>query len=73
MYKTKKNLETVWNQLDDACGSLDNASYNLGSMTGLPEEVNNLLDSIDLTRIVSLKNEIERLIFEKEEDQNGKN
>lgn len=62
--KTKSNLELIWQQLDDACGSLDNAFDNIGSMTNL-ENIKADASQIDLSAIVDLKNQIEELIEEK--------
>jgi hypothetical protein len=61
-YKTKKNLSEVWHQLDDACGLIDNAITNLCEISNLPEQLQNRLDEFDLMSIVSIKNEIEKLI-----------
>lgn len=62
--KTKSNLENIWQQLDDACGSLDNAFYNIGSMTGL-EDIKDEASQIDFSAIVALKTMIEELIEKK--------
>lgn len=60
--KTENNLQMVWNQLDDACGLIENAFTNLGSMSGLPENIKKGVDQIDFSAIVGLKNEVEALI-----------
>lgn len=61
-YKTKKNLSEIWQQLDDACGLIDNAITNINEMSNLPEQLQNRLDEFDFMSIVSIKNEIEELI-----------
>lgn len=64
--KTKKNLENVWQQLDDVCGLLDQAFHNIGTMTNIPEETIYRIERIDVSAIVMLKNSVEALIQEKE-------
>lgn len=59
--KTKKNLQNVWDDLDMACGLLENSFNNLCSMS-ISDNIKNSMDQIDITAIVSLKNEIEELI-----------
>lgn len=65
-YKTKDNLATVWNQLDEACGSLDNATMALGSMTNLPDNVVKAMEGVDFSALVTLKNAVEEMLEEKE-------
>jgi len=60
--KTDKNLQIIWEQLDTACGSLDNALTTLYSMTNIPDNVRKKMESIDTTVIVGLKNEIEEMM-----------
>jgi len=62
VYKTEKNLQTILDQLDNSCGSLDNALATLGFMSGLPESIKQGIDRIDFSAIVGLKNEVEMLI-----------
>lgn len=59
---TKHNLEKIWKQLDDACGSIDNALTNINSIGRMPKYIKNRADYIDFSAIVSLKNEIEVMI-----------
>ncbi|WAB25129.1 hypothetical protein M3_0178 [Lysinibacillus phage vB_LfM_LysYB1] len=66
VYKTKDNLATVWNQLDEACGSLDNATMALGSMTNLPANVVKAMECVDFSALVTLKNAVEEMLEEKE-------
>lgn len=65
MKNNRRNLKVIWRQLDDACGSLDNATINIGNMDGLPEDVVKDIQSIDISKIVNIKNRIEELIKEK--------
>lgn len=62
--KTKSNLELIWQQLDDACGSLDNAFDNIGRIVG-EEQIKDDASRIDFSAIVDLKNQIEELIEKK--------
>jgi aryl carrier-like protein len=64
MNKTEKNLQLVWEDLDTACGLIDNSFENLRSMS-LLDDLKEEIAAIDFTAIVSLKNRIERLIEEK--------
>lgn len=59
------NLRTVWNYLDSATGSLDNAFISIGSMKAVPEDVRAMVERIDFTAITALKERIEELISEK--------
>lgn len=59
--KTQNNLQQIWQQLDDACGNLDNALENMGRMV-LPKTILDKLEIIDITKIISLKDEIEKLL-----------
>jgi hypothetical protein len=60
--KTVKNLNYVWNHLDDATGSLYNAMQNLNLMTDIPQELKDRLDRIDISEIVAIREEIEDMI-----------
>ena len=59
--KTKNNLQQIWDDLDLACGSLDNAFSNIERMVGIEDIVNDM-KFIDISAIVSLKNRIEGLM-----------
>lgn len=63
--KTESNLQKVWEQLDEASGSLYNALDNIASMTDIPNEIKSNMERIDITLINSLRNEIEELIQQK--------
>lgn len=67
MKKTVSNLETVWQHLDDACGSLDNALTNISMMKDMPEHVKNSAErlQVEFENIVSLKNKIEEMVESK--------
>ena len=60
--KTKKNLQEVWQKLDNAYESLENAFTILASMTKLPGNIINGMESIDLSAIIGLKCDIEELM-----------
>lgn len=60
-YKTKNNLQEIWNKLDDACGNIENASIELSQMS-LSDNVVSAIDMVDFSSIVNLKNEIEELM-----------
>ena len=61
-YKTKNNLQEIWDQLDAACGSLENALTALGSMCNIPTNIEKSIEAIDFSAIADLKNEVEALI-----------
>lgn len=67
MNMTTSNLETIWQQLDDACGALDNATINIASIAKLPSDIKERAAQIDFSAIVALKNEIELLLEERKE------
>jgi hypothetical protein len=64
---TDSNLKTVWEQLDNACGEMENALNNIAMMKKLPTEIHNKAQSFDVSEIVSLKNSIEELREKKNE------
>jgi hypothetical protein len=72
--KTVGNLKTVWKQLDESCGLLDNAIINLTSMRNLDQEMINDIERAGLAfqEIVSLKNEVEEMIENKKNQKNSK-
>lgn len=59
--KTKKNLQMIWQLLDDAAGSLDQAFHLLSSMSNITD-IEDEAEKIDISAIVSLKNEVEELM-----------
>jgi hypothetical protein len=66
MNKTKSNLQYLWDLLDEACGNLDQAFTHMSMMTDIPEEIKKSAEMIDFNAIVNIKNEIEKLIEEKD-------
>lgn len=66
--KTIGNLKTIWEQLDNACSEIDNATTNIYSMVDTPKELIESAESVDyaFSEIVSLKQKIEMMIEEKE-------
>jgi hypothetical protein len=71
-YKTLKNLEQIWKQLDNASGDLYNALDNLADMVDLSDDIKRQSDMIDISRIDGLKQEIEALIEMKKEVERQK-
>jgi hypothetical protein len=67
--KTEKKLQLIWQQLDNASGELYNALDNLARMVDLSDEIKRQADTIDITRIDGLKQEIEELIERKKESK----
>lgn len=59
----RRNLKTLWKQLDDACGALDNATTNIADMD-LPIPLKGRAAIIDISNIVAIKNEIEAILEE---------
>lgn len=70
--KTVKNLQLVWKQLDDSCGALENALFNIAMMVDMPDELKKTADEIDFSALVSLKNEVEDLIEAKKDERQEK-
>lgn len=60
-YKTKNNLQYIWNKLDDACGDINNA-FELLTEMNLPDNIVKAMETVDFSSIVNLKNEIEELM-----------
>lgn len=63
--KTKGNLKSVIDQLDDASGALYNAIDNLSRMNGLGTEIEQLVEKLDPSRIDLLKHELIELLEQK--------
>lgn len=61
-YKTKGNLQKVWNKLDKAYDNLEKAFEMLNSMSELPYELEKEIDKFDITQISSLMESIEIMI-----------
>lgn len=67
--KTQNNLQSVWNNLDLAYEHMERAIENLSQMTGLPDELERMVDQYDLSEISIMKQEVEELM----ENTNGIN
>lgn len=65
--KTEKNLQLVWQQLDNASGELYNALDSLARMVGMSDDIKRQAEMIDISRIDGLKQEIEALMEERNE------
>ena len=61
--KTQNNLDTVWNNLDLAYEYMERAIEDLSQMTGLPDELERVVDQYDLSEISIMKQEVEELMF----------
>jgi hypothetical protein len=60
--KTRKNLQQLWEQLDNASGELYEALFTLSLMTGIPEDIQKDAERLDITAIDNLKNKIEEIL-----------
>lgn len=67
--KTQNNLQSVWNNLDLAYEHMERAIEDLSQMTGLPDELERMVDQYDLSEISIMKQEVEELM----ENTNGIN
>lgn len=61
--KTQNNLDTVWNNLDLAYEHMERAIGDLLQMTGLPDELERMVDQYDLSEISIMKQEVEELML----------
>ena len=61
--KTQNNLDTVWNNLDLAYEYMERAIEDLSQMTGLPDELERMVDQYDLSEISIMKQEVEQMNF----------
>ena len=61
--KTQNNLQSVWNNLDLAYEHMERAIEDLSQMTGLPDELERIVDQYDLSEISIMKQEVEELMF----------
>ena len=64
--KTQNNFQSVWNNLDAAYEHMERAIEDLARMTGLPAELNRMVEQYDLSEISILKQEVEELMECKE-------
>ena len=58
-YKTKNNLQEVWNDLDKAYECLERALENLVRMSGLDKELVEDVEDFDISLISSMMNLVE--------------
>lgn len=61
--KTQNNLQSVWNNLDIAYEHMERVIEDLSQMTGLPDELERMVEQYDLSEISIMKQEIEELMF----------
>lgn len=61
--KTQNNLQSVWNNLDLAYEYMERAIEDLLQMTGLPDELEKMVDQYDLSEISIMKQEVEELML----------
>lgn len=61
--KTQNNLQSVWNNLDLAYEHMERAIEDLSQMTGLPDELERMVDQYDLSEISIMKQEVEELML----------
>jgi len=61
IYKTKNNLQKVWNELDKAYEHLERALYDLNSMSNLPKDLARDIERFDISEISCMKLNIEYL------------
>lgn len=56
--KTQNNLQSVWNNLDLAYEHIERAIEDLSQMTGLPDELERMVEQYDLSEISIMKQEV---------------
>lgn len=61
--KTQNNLQSVWNNLDLAYEHMERAIEDLSQMTGLPDELEKMVEQYDLSEISMIKQDVEELMF----------
>lgn len=61
--KTQNNLQSVWNNLDLAYEYMERAIEDLSQMTGLPDELERMIEQYDLSEISIMKQEVEELML----------
>lgn len=61
--KTQNNLQSVWNNLDLAYEHMERAIEDLSQMTGLPDELEGMVDQYDLSEISIMKQKVEELML----------
>lgn len=66
MYKTKANLLIIRDCVDTASGSLHNALDAIARMRTLPQEIRDLADRIDITKVDRLLEAMQIALDKKE-------
>ena len=61
--KTQNNLQSVWNNLDLDYEHMERAIEDLSQMTGLPDELERMVDQYDFSEISIMKQEVEELML----------
>ena len=61
--KTQNNLQLVWNNLDLAYEHMERAIEDLSQMTGLPSELERIVEQYDLSEISIMKQDVEKLML----------
>ena len=59
---SQNNLQSVWNNLDLAYEYMERAIEDLLQMTGLPDELEKIVEQYDLSEISMIKQEVEELM-----------
>ena len=67
--KTQNNLQSVWNNLDLAYEYMERAIEDLSQMTGLPDELEKMVEQYDLSEISIMKQEVEELMLNADSTQ----
>ena len=63
--KTISNLQKVWDRFDKAYENIELAFEMLNSMSDIPNELRNEMESFDMSAVSSLKEHIEIMMEEK--------
>ena len=61
--KTQNDLQLVWNNLDLAYEHMERAIEDLSQMTGLPSELERIVEQYDLSEISIMKQDVEKLML----------
>ena len=62
VYKTEKNLQKVWNDLDKAYEHMYQALEDLSLMVNLPDELKKDVEQFDISAISCLKEKVEEVL-----------
>ena len=66
--KTKNNLQKIWNNLDKAYEQMEMALDDIALMKNLSKDIVDDMEGFDISKISCLKNDIEMLLEEIEEN-----